>query len=67
MLGNFDYKGQNIMLDTKNDKMKTKKEKELVLVELLLSIVPVLIEYLLKSKSNTQLIFIHLPSETPHC
>lgn len=55
------------MLDTKNDKMKTKKEKELVLLELLLSIVPVLIEYLLKSKSNTQLIFIHLPSETPHC
>lgn len=44
-----------------------KKEKELILVELSPTIVPVLIEYLSKLKSNTQLIFIHLPSETPHC
>lgn len=54
------------MLDTKNDKMKTKK-KELMLVELLLSTDPALIEYLSKSKSNNQSIFIHLPSETPRC
>lgn len=53
------------MLDTEKDRMKTTK-KEPMSVELLLFTVPVLIEYLSKSKSYTQLIFIYLPSETPH-